>query len=79
MAVNKTYCQKYNNTFCKQIYLISTNATIQRLIVYDVVGDVVTQKQNVTQIDVSNQLAANYFVQIETDKGTFTKPIVVVK
>lgn len=63
----------------KHILTISTNATIQRVIVYDVVGGVVMQKQNVTQIDVSNLLAGNYFVQIETDKGTFTKPIVVVK
>ncbi len=63
----------------KHILTISTNATIQRVIVYDVVGGIVMQKQNVTQIDVSNLLAGNYFVQIETDKGTFTKPIVVVK
>ena len=63
----------------KHILTISTNATIQRVIVYDVVGGIVMQRQNVTQIDVSNLLAGNYFVQIETDKGTFTKPIVVVK
>ena len=63
----------------KHILTISTNATVQRVIVYDVVGGIVMQKQNVTQIDVSNLLAGNYFVQIETDKGTFTKPIVVVK
>ena len=78
LDVAETYLNVYPLPV-KHILTISTNATIQRVIVYDVVGGIVMQRQNVTQIDVSNLLAGNYFVQIETDKGTFTKPIVVVK
>ena len=82
IAVPIDLAETYLNVYplpVKHILTISTNATIQRVIVYDVVGGIVMQKQNVTKIDVSNLLAGNYFVQIETDKGTFTKPIVVVK
>ena len=82
IAVPIDLAETYLNVYplpVKHILTISTNATIQRVIVYDVVGGIVMQRQNVTQIDVSNLLAGNYFVQIETDKGTFTKPIVVVK
>lgn len=63
----------------KQLLTIESNAVIKRIIVYDVIGGIVMQKQNVTKIDVSNLLAGNYYVQIETDKGTFTKSIIVVK
>ena len=82
IAVPIDLAETYLNVYplpVKHILTISTNATIQRVIVYDIVGGIVMQRQNVTQIDVSNLLAGNYFVQIETDKGTFTKPIVVVK
>ena len=62
-----------------QVTIISPNATIESVTVYDMQGRVVASKEEMStsmNLDITNMQSSVYFIKITTQKGTITKRIV---